>query len=613
MRLLVEEWPDTAGEDGLRRVMRLMADKLEGMPLHEQVKWARGLSDEFRWYACFLSVGLFCVFYFPQLIKLPFGKHHPIFFDAFPRGERGWRVGVVAPRGSAKSNIMVDVYCTHCIVFAEIYERLGLFRERYILIVSKKRDKAEERLANIKWTLETHFPQYVGDKWGQTECDTKNGIRLLAASRGVRVRGTNYLGWRPSFIGSDDLEDRDSLRNPETADKDFQWFYSDLMECGDGMTNFLNVDTVKAKDAICLQIKNSPNWRSHFIQAIPHPKTLIHPEHEDLWEEYRLIWADRVMDLTAKRQALDSFWEQHGSAMVEGVEETWPHKWDYRWLRERAFDQGMENVLREFQNYPEDRSMALFKMEKAVRFSVEREGLLRSDGRLVRWGEFAGATVFLDYAGTSDMVDNCYAAVVTLLWEPVPEGGYQADITHGEAYGYVWETWLDRGPREVQLGALVDAYLEIAGVLAEHGVRTPEFHVCCEGLIDTLGDLEENFMRHYESIRLSKGISESLTFVPRVKKKEDRIANLEAPILNGWLAFRERIDDEFWDQMEAFPNGKYVDGPDALEGAWSVSVVDSAESRGSYTERVSDMARRSGDVGHMIGDVDGYRSGDDDW
>ena len=29
--------------------------------------------------------------------------------------------------------------------------------------------------------------------------------------------------------------------------------------------------------------------------------------------------------------------------------------------------------------------------------------------------------------------------------------------------------------------------------------------------------------------------------------------------------------------MEAFPNGKNVDGPDALEDAWWASVADSAE------------------------------------
>ena len=65
--------------------------------------------------------------------------------------------------------------------------------------------------------------------------------------------------------------------------------------------------------------------------------------------------------------------------------------------------------------------------------------------------------------------------------------------------------------------------------------------------------------------------------------------------------------------MEAFPNGNYVDGSNALERERSVSVVDSAEARGSYTERVSDLARKSQDVGHMIGDAEGYSSSDDEW
>ena len=65
--------------------------------------------------------------------------------------------------------------------------------------------------------------------------------------------------------------------------------------------------------------------------------------------------------------------------------------------------------------------------------------------------------------------------------------------------------------------------------------------------------------------------------------------------------------------MEAFPNDNYVDGPNALEGAWSVSLVDSAESHGSITERVSDMARRSQDIGHIMEDADGYSSSDNEW
>ena len=65
--------------------------------------------------------------------------------------------------------------------------------------------------------------------------------------------------------------------------------------------------------------------------------------------------------------------------------------------------------------------------------------------------------------------------------------------------------------------------------------------------------------------------------------------------------------------MEAFPNGNYVDGPNAFEGYRSVSVVDSVEARGSYTERVPDLARKSQDVGHLIGDAQGYSSSDDEW
>ena len=62
--------------------------------------------------------------------------------------------------------------------------------------------------------------------------------------------------------------------------------------------------------------------------------------------------------------------------------------------------------------------------------------------------------------------------------------------------------------------------------------------------------------------------------------------------------------------MEAFPNGKYVDGPDALEGAWSVSVVETAVSRGTYVEEVERMGQESTDLGEIMGDP-AYSSSDE--
>ena len=381
--------------------------------------------------------------------------------------------------------------------------------------------------------------------------------------------------------------------NPNTVKKDMIWWNSDLMECGDDDTNFINVDTVKSSDAISMNLKASPIWNTIFVRAIEEPAKLIHPTHEHLWNEYRKIFVDKSMEPLQKAQKLDDFYAKHEKRMNEGVVETWSEKWSYRALREKAFDQGLANVLREYQNFPEDRSLAIFNMDEAVRFEVTQRGFLRSDGRLVKWGELSGATVFLDWAGAeAQKLENAFAAVVTIVWEPVPNGGYQDDYGTDNAYGYVFNDWLDRGNRKMQLEALLDAYISIRSFLSTR-VNRPEFHICCEDLVDSTGDIRENFERHYDAISKAKQVREPLNFVARTKNKYHRIEALEAPIQNGWLAFNTDLSEELWDQFCAFPVGKYLDGPDAAEGAWSQQITQTAAQNDAYVRTVNALARQS--------------------
>ena len=559
--------------------------------------------------AGFASIAVFAKTHLRDYTRLPFGVHHKAFFEAIPRGERGEKVNILAPRGSGKSTVITVFYPLHCIYYKYLYDEFGMRSERYILILSRSYGNAMDRIKDIKSEIELRpsLQHLKGDDtWGEMRSITANDILLVPQSRGGKVRGSLYKGHRPSLVLPDDLDDIDSIRNPNTLQKDEDWFNSDLMECGDADTNFICVDTVKGERAIANQLRYRPAWRNIFIQAIPHPDQLIHPDAEHLWQEYRRIYANTALEPQERSTQMEVFYTEHENEMNAGVEETWREKWTYRSLREKEFDQGRAAILREYQNHPVDRELAIFDMENAVRFTVENDGLLRSDERLVRWERLSGATIFLDWAGIKESLDNCFAAVVAVLWEPVPGGespigsggarrrgeGIYSDMRRYGAYGYVHQVWMERGSRGKQIEALCDVYRNVYDFLA---LRAANFtiNIFCEDFIDTTGDVKENFLNHYQSISDAKDINRPLQFLPRNRDKGERIAGLEAPIGNGWLAFNEELPKVFMDQMREFPVADFNDGPDSLQGAWECKIDTTAAEQEARRERANQRVQDS--------------------
>ena len=544
--------------------------------------------------AGFTSIAVFAKTHLPDYTRLPFGVHHKAFFEAIPRGERGQKVNILAPRGSGKSTVITVFYPLHCIYYQYLYEEFGMKSEKYILILSRSYGNAMDRIKDIKSEVEIRpsLSHLMGnDTWGEKRSITSNDILLVPQSRGGKVRGSLYKGFRPTLVLPDDLDDIESIRNPNTLQKDEDWFNSDLMECGDADTNFVCVDTVKGERAIANQLRYRPAWRNIFIQAIPNPDQLVHPDAEQLWQEYRKIYANTALEPQERSAQMEVFYTEHEKEMNAGVEETWREKWTYRSLREKEFDQGRAAILREYQNHPVDRELAIFDMESTVRFTVENDGLLRSDDRLVRWERLSGATIFLDWAGIKESLDNCFAAVVAILWEPAYKSNYSDMQTPG-AYGYVHQVWMERGSRGKQIEALCDVYKNVYDFLALRGTNFA-VNIFCEDFIDTTGDVKENFLNHYQSISQAKDISRPLQFLPRNRDKSERIAGLEAPIGNGWLAFHQELPKVFMDQMREFPICDFNDGPDSLQGAWECKIKTTIAEQQARRERASQRVQES--------------------
>ena len=559
-----------------------LQSRISSLDCNEQIREIETMREElapderaeFDEIAAFVSIAYFAKIHFPHITRLPFGKHHTAFFNPIPRGKRGEKVNVLAPRGSSKSSCLAVIYPLHCIFYKYLYEEFGMVCDHYIIILSRTYDNAIDRITDIRTAVEQNdaFLHLKGDTWGERRLITANDVLLVPQSRGGKVRGKLFRGYRPSLVITDDLDDRDSIRNPKTLEKDMDWWQSDLMQCGDEDTNFICVDTVKAENAIANGLRKNPGWTTHFIQAIEHPAELKHPKHERLWEAYRKIYCDLALDPLERQERVDEFYEANKAEMNEGVVETWREKWTYRSIREKEFEHGRPFILREFQNLAVDRAMAWFAMEDAITFEVKPNGLLRSDDRLVHWGELCGATIFLDWAGALEIrEENCFAVVVTVIWEPAPKRRYD-DFMTAPAYAYVFAAKLLRGSRGAQLEAHIQEFMKVRSFLSQR-VERANYYLRCEDFVDTTGDVRENFYRVYKELRTKYSVSEPVEFVRRVKNKFERIAAIQSPIENGWLSFSTELPELYMDQMRTFPNDSFIDGPDATEGAWSQPVL----------------------------------------
>lgn len=122
-------------------------------------------------------------------------------------------------RGSAKSTLQEES--------AVIQACLGEFRNRVILGSSQTR--AIDRLNAIKYELEYNeviqylFDPMVGPTWNEDRIVLSNGVCIQAFGPGQSFRGVKHLDWRPDRLDIDDLEDEESIRDPDAREKLRSW------------------------------------------------------------------------------------------------------------------------------------------------------------------------------------------------------------------------------------------------------------------------------------------------------------------------------------------------------------------------------------------------------
>jgi predicted phage terminase large subunit-like protein len=443
-------------------------------------------------------------------------------------------------------------------------------REDFIIIVSETATLASKRVTDIRTELMTNerirawFGDLTGPVWSQDDLVCANGVRVTAKGRGAQIRGEKHGANRPSLIVLDDIESSEGVQSPDQRSKVRDWYESDVRRAGrpDGTTNFRIIGTFLHPDALLPSLVSNPAYESKLYKAV-----LSWSTRPDLWSEWKRIYTD--LTNPDRFSQADAYHHKHESEMLEGVSLLWPEGISYLTVQKALVTDGEYAVMKEYQNEPYDPSRQLFDMNAAVRFRVETAGLYRSDGRRAKWEHITGASVFLDWSGGKDTLDNCFACVVVMLWEKIPHAQ--------DYYTYVYHVWLDRVPLQKQIEALFDCAQLVSSF--------PRLRVAVEDFPkDITGAIHESVRRAFAEEKLKRGASISLEFFRRNTDKVERIAAIQPRIANGWLAFNEALPQEYMNQMSQFPTHSFMDAPDATEGAGQLTIarVVNEEPRGEW-------------------------------
>jgi phage terminase large subunit-like protein len=117
----------------------------------------------------------------------------------------------------------------------------------FIILIADSARQATLNISAIKHELETNRRikqdygeirgnviedfalQGEGEEWQKQNIVLSNGVRILARSRGQKVRGLRHLEHRPKLVVVDDPEDGEWVRTKENRDKTDRWLHSEVM------------------------------------------------------------------------------------------------------------------------------------------------------------------------------------------------------------------------------------------------------------------------------------------------------------------------------------------------------------------------------------------------
>lgn len=147
----------------------------------------------------------------------------------------------------------------------------------YMVIVGNNLDKAKILLSDVQAEFEANprllhdfGEQKMAGSWEDGDFKTRDGRFIgKALGMGQSPRGLRVGSLRPNYLACDDLEDRETVKNPKRQDEVVEWVLRDLIPTMDGpVRRYLHPGNDFAPRTIQNQLeKRNPTWNVDTVKA----------------------------------------------------------------------------------------------------------------------------------------------------------------------------------------------------------------------------------------------------------------------------------------------------------------------------------------------------------
>lgn len=203
------------------------------------------------------------------------------------------RVGVIAPRGHAKSTTVDMTYP----LWAGCFEQ-----EEFIVIISDTYTQAAEFINALKDEFENNpkikwlFGNMKGDDWQDGEFVLSNGIKYAAKGSGMKIRGIRHRHTRPTLMIFDDIENDENIKSAEQRQKLYHWFTKAAIPALARGGRAVVIGTILHFDSLVNKVMKQQDvfkgWQTRVFYAIT---TEEDGTERALWTEHRSLEKLRAM------------------------------------------------------------------------------------------------------------------------------------------------------------------------------------------------------------------------------------------------------------------------------------------------------------------------------
>ena len=203
------------------------------------------------------------------------------------------RIGVIAPRGHAKSTTVDMTYP----MWAGCFEQ-----EEFIVIISDTYTQAAEFINALKDEFEHNpkikwlFGDMKGDDWQDGEFVLSNGIKYAAKGSGMKIRGIRHRHTRPTLMIFDDIENDENIKSAEQRQKLYHWFTKAAIPALARGGRAVVIGTILHFDSLVNKVMKQQDvfksWQTRVFYAIT---TEEDGTERALWSEHRSLEKLRAM------------------------------------------------------------------------------------------------------------------------------------------------------------------------------------------------------------------------------------------------------------------------------------------------------------------------------